>query len=67
MPIRQCNSMSAVGKKSTVTKATTTSTSLRATIPEEIVKELEILAGDVLDWEIMSDKGRKAVRVRKLE
>jgi hypothetical protein len=59
--------MSLVGKKSIVSKATTNSASLRATIPENIVKELNIQVGDALDWDTMTDKGKKFARIRKLE
>jgi hypothetical protein len=59
--------MQTVGKKSIVSKATTTSASLRATIPEDIVKELSLQVGDALDWETLTDKGKKYARIRKLE
>ena len=59
--------MQFVGSKSTVSKATTTSTSVRATIPESIVSELGLNVGDVLDWDIVSDKGKKYARFRRLE
>lgn len=56
-----------MGRKSTVAKATTNSTSVRATIPEEIVKQMKLKAGDVLDWEVTSEGSRKVAKVRKLE
>ena len=59
--------MLGVGKKSIVSKATTTSESLRATIPGDIVKELSLQVGDALDWDITTDKGKKYARIRKLE
>jgi bifunctional DNA-binding transcriptional regulator/antitoxin component of YhaV-PrlF toxin-antitoxin module len=56
-----------VGKKSTVAKATTNSSSLRATIPEAIVKELKLEAGDILDWQVVTEKGRKYAKIRRME
>lgn len=56
-----------MGKKSTVAKATSKSTSLRATIPEEIAKQMGLEVGDVLDWELATDGKRKVARVKKLE
>jgi hypothetical protein len=56
-----------LGAKSTVAKASSNSPSVRATIPEEIVKEMQISIGDVLDWEIEDRKNRKVMIVKKLE
>jgi len=57
-----------VGKKSHITKATTTSKSLRTTIPEDVVKEMRLEIGDILDWDVVqTEKGRKHAKVRKLE
>jgi hypothetical protein len=57
-----------MGKKSHVTKATTNSNSLRTTIPEDIVKDMKLEIGDVIDWEVIaSEKGKKHAKVRKLE
>jgi hypothetical protein len=57
-----------MGKKSHITKATTTSSSLRTTIPEDVVKNMKLNEGDVLDWEVNStDKGKSYAKVRKLE
>jgi hypothetical protein len=48
--------------------ATTTSNSLRTTIPEDIAKDMDLNIGDILDWEVhSSEKGKKYVKVRKLE
>jgi len=55
------------GEKSIVTKANTKSSSVRTTISEKIVQEMEIAVGDVLDWETTMQGGRKVVRVKKLE
>jgi bifunctional DNA-binding transcriptional regulator/antitoxin component of YhaV-PrlF toxin-antitoxin module len=56
-----------MGEKSIVAKASSKSPSVRTTIPEKIVKEMEIAVGDVLDWETTTQGGRKVVRVKKLE
>lgn len=56
-----------LGQKSIVAKASSNSPSVRATIPEEIVKEMQLSAGDVLDWETELRKNRKVMIVKKLE
>jgi len=56
-----------MGEKSTVARASNKSPSVRTTIPEKIARELAIAPGDVLDWEITSDKGRRMTKVKKLE
>jgi hypothetical protein len=56
-----------LGQKSTVAKASSNSPSVRATIPEEIVKEMQLSVGDVLDWEIEKRTNRKVMVVKKLE
>ena len=51
-----------------ITKATTTSNSLRTTIPEDIVKDMHLEIGDVPDWEVIpTEKRKKHAKVRKLE
>jgi bifunctional DNA-binding transcriptional regulator/antitoxin component of YhaV-PrlF toxin-antitoxin module len=56
-----------MGRKSTVAKAASNSISLRTTIPEEVVKEMKLEVGDVLDWEVIRDGSRKIMKARKLE
>ena len=56
-----------MGYKSAVAKASNKSPSVRTTVPEKIANEMGIQAGDVLDWEIGSEKGRKVMKVKKLE
>ncbi len=56
-----------MGEKSIVAKANTKSSSVRTTIPEKIVREIEITVGDVLDWETTMQGGRKIIRIKKLE
>jgi bifunctional DNA-binding transcriptional regulator/antitoxin component of YhaV-PrlF toxin-antitoxin module len=52
---------------SKVAKASTNSKSLRATIPEKIVDELQLSPSDVLVWSIEERKGKKSVIVQKWE
>jgi bifunctional DNA-binding transcriptional regulator/antitoxin component of YhaV-PrlF toxin-antitoxin module len=56
-----------LGYKSTVARASSNSTSVRATIPEEIAKLMGLKVGDVLNWEVEERKSRKVAIVRKLE
>lgn len=56
-----------MGKVTIAAKATSKSESLRSTIPEEIVAELGLQVGDALDWDIVTEKGKKYARFRKLE
>ena len=56
-----------MGQKSAVAKANSKSPSLRATIPEKVVAELSIKPGDILDWEVVSEKGKQFMKVRRLE
>jgi len=56
-----------LGQKSTVARASSNSPSVRATIPEEIAKEMQLSVGDILDWEIELRKNRKVMVVKRLE
>jgi hypothetical protein len=56
-----------VGAKSAVAKASSKSDSVRATIPEDIAKDLKLQVGDILDWSIVEEKGKKYAKFRKLE
>lgn len=56
-----------VGSKSTVARATTSSSSIRSTIPENIVKDMGLKVGDILDWQVVEEKGKKYAKFRKLE
>ncbi len=53
--------------KSTVTAVHKASGSIRTTIPVEIVRDIKLAAGDVLDWLIEVKKNKKFIIVRKLE
>ena len=50
---------------SKVSKASTVTKSLRATIPEKIVNELNVQAGDILVWSIKSKGKKKMVLIEK--
>jgi bifunctional DNA-binding transcriptional regulator/antitoxin component of YhaV-PrlF toxin-antitoxin module len=50
-----------------ISKANTISSSLRTTIPNDIVEYLDLKIGDVVDWDEYQEKGRKYARIRKLE
>jgi len=56
-----------MGNKSVVANANVTAHSVRTTIPRSISKELNLAAGDVLDWSIETRKGKKFIIVRKLQ
>jgi hypothetical protein len=56
-----------LGQKSTVARASSNSPSVRATIPEEIAKGMQLSIGDILDWEIEERKNRRVMVVKKLE
>ena len=56
-----------MGQKSTVARASSNSPSVRATIPEEIAKEMQLSVGDILDWEIEVRKNRRVMIVKRLE
>ena len=51
---------------SKVTKANTNN-SLRVTIPLDIAKELDIMAGDLLLWSVVNQKGSKTINIKKVE
>jgi hypothetical protein len=51
-----------MSEKSTLTKASPKSESLRATVPKAIVSFLKLCEGDVIEWEMeMKDDDRIAV------
>ena len=50
-----------------ISKANSISSSLRTTIPNDIVEYLDLKLGDVVDWEEYQEKGKKYARIRKLE
>lgn len=56
-----------MGQKSAVARASNKSPSVRTTIPEKIAQELKLDPGDILDWEVVQEKGRLVAKVKKLE
>ena len=54
-------------KTTKVQLANNVSDSLRITIPNDIAEDMGLKVGDVVDWDITSDKGKKYTRIRKLE
>jgi hypothetical protein len=49
-----------------LTRANTRSISLRATIPANIVKELELQESDFVEWDIINTKEGKVARLKKV-
>jgi bifunctional DNA-binding transcriptional regulator/antitoxin component of YhaV-PrlF toxin-antitoxin module len=59
--------MSKMTKPTKISKANSISSSLRTTIPNDIVEYLDLKIGDVIDWDEYQEKGKKYARIRKLE
>lgn len=55
-----------MGEITVLTKATTTSNSLRTTVPSGIVKQLKLTEGDKLEWEIRAENGKLVLVVTAL-
>lgn len=51
---------------SKIARANTTN-SLRTTIPNEVVKEVDLKAGDLLIWSVDQQKGKKSITIKKVE
>jgi bifunctional DNA-binding transcriptional regulator/antitoxin component of YhaV-PrlF toxin-antitoxin module len=56
-----------MGEITVLSKATTTSKSLRTTVPSGIVNQLNLKEGNKLEWEIRAENGRLVVVVRPLK
>ena len=54
-------------KTTRVQLANNVSGSLRITIPNDIAEDMGLKVGDVVDWDITTEKGKKYARIRKLE
>lgn len=50
-----------------LTRANTRSISLRATIPANIVKELELQDSDFVEWDLIDTKEGKVARLKKVK
>jgi bifunctional DNA-binding transcriptional regulator/antitoxin component of YhaV-PrlF toxin-antitoxin module len=59
--------MSKMTRPTRISKANSISSSLRTTIPNDIVEYLELKIGDVIDWDVYQERGKKYARIRKLE
>jgi bifunctional DNA-binding transcriptional regulator/antitoxin component of YhaV-PrlF toxin-antitoxin module len=59
--------MSKMTKPTRISKANSISSSLRTTIPNDIVEYLDLKIGDVIDWDEYQERGKKYARIRKLE
>ena len=53
-----------MGDITSINKATTTSVSLRTTIPQSITTHFKLKEKDRLDWEIVVEDGDLSIRVR---
>jgi hypothetical protein len=56
-----------MGEKTTLTKASTKSESLRTTVPSGIVKQFYMSEGDQLEWEIKVLEGKLAIVIKYLK
>jgi bifunctional DNA-binding transcriptional regulator/antitoxin component of YhaV-PrlF toxin-antitoxin module len=59
--------MSKMTRPTRISKANSISSSLRTTIPNDIVEYLDLKIGDVIDWDEYQERGKKYARIRKLE
>jgi len=50
-----------------IAKANRMSTSGRTTVPKNIMDALNLKIGDIVEWEIHTDKGKTIAHVKKLE
>jgi hypothetical protein len=53
-----------MGEKSSLTRASIKSESLRATVPKSIVSFLKLKVGDVLEWEMELKNGERVTIVK---
>ena len=52
---------------SRIIKASKKSISIKTTIPKRIMDGLDIDEGDIVEWELREEKGKKYARMTKLE
>lgn len=50
-----------------LTKANTRSNSLRATIPNNVVKELGLQESDFIEWDVFEDGNEKYAKIKKVK
>jgi antitoxin component of MazEF toxin-antitoxin module len=56
-----------MGEKTTLTKASTKSESLRTTVPSGIVKQFYLTEGDQIEWEIKVADGKLAILIKPIK
>jgi bifunctional DNA-binding transcriptional regulator/antitoxin component of YhaV-PrlF toxin-antitoxin module len=56
-----------MGEITVLSKATTTSRSLRTTVPSGIVKQFNLKERDKLEWEIKAESGKLVIVVKPLK
>lgn len=56
-----------MGEKTSINKATTTSISMRTTIPQSIITHFGLQEKDQLDWEIKAEKNNLVIRVTPIK
>lgn len=50
-----------MGFKTTITKASTITNSLRTTVPAAIINQFNLECGDILEWELKADNGKISI------
>lgn len=53
-----------MGFKTTITKASSITNSLRTTVPAGVIQQFNLKNGDQLDWELKADNGNIIVIVK---
>jgi len=56
-----------MGERTSINKATTTSMSLRTTIPQSIVTHFGLKEKDQLEWEIKAEKSNLIIHVKPVK
>ena len=56
-----------MGTTTTLTKAATKTTSLRTTVPANIVRQFNLEDGDKLDWSLRAEGGDMVIIVKPLK
>ncbi len=56
-----------MGEKTSINKATTTSMSLRTTIPQSIITHFDLKEKDQLEWEIKAEKSNLIINVKPVK
>lgn len=56
-----------MGKKTILTPAKKGSETLRTTVPMDIVRPLNLKAGDKLDWSLTVENGKMVIAVKPVE